>query len=180
MSTIQMNNNIDFTSVEYTDDGWKYTWAPGLGEVRVVIWGTELETTTTNSHTYTQFLYYNDEDIAPPVEVVPVGSMAISEQNLCRIPLQWHRTPCSYYDVEFWDTDMWLAWTILDDDPLIPVRTYLTPLQDDMADTMWRVTAIDEDTRESDPLVYNWHTVRPPDPPIDLEITCDNYILSVQ
>jgi hypothetical protein len=170
---------IPFTAIEYADGMWTYSWATGLGEVRVVLWGVELATTTESSYTYTSALY-NSDTLAPPIEVVLAGTtLALSEQNLCFLQLQWYREECDHYDVEYYNGTSWVSQGSIADDATVFIFTYSTPLLVDMAESRWRVTAVAATKRESSPLVFQYMIVRPPNPPAMPTVTCDGGTLSV-
>ena len=163
---------ISFTAVTKNIDGsWTYTWAAGLGTVRVVLWGHLLATTDDTEYTYTPPLH-NSATIAPPVEVVLDGELACSEANVCFLRLQWYRVACRRYDIEYKDGASWVLVTSVADDPLIYVQTFETPLLPDQVLSEWRVTAIDDDKREGTPLAFGWYVVRPPDPPSVPDLAC--------
>lgn len=170
---------INFTTIQSIDGAWKYTWADGLGAVRVVLWGGLLAATSDNSYTYNSALY-NTGTMPPPVEVVLSGELAISEQNLCFINLQWYRVVCSYYEVEYWKSPDWISQGSIPDDPGIDIVSFSTPLLDDQKETRWRVTAIADTKRESDPLEFLYAVVRPPNPPSLPTLACSGGVLSVQ
>ena len=170
--------NIPFTSVIYADGSWTYTWAPALGLVRVVLCGELLTTTTDNAYTYTSELFISDTD-APPIEVVLDGEQAVSERNLCFLVLQWYRVGCVLYEIECKVGTTWRPFGSVQDDPLIGVQTFVTPVLPDQADAEWRVTAVDENKREGEPLEYEWLVVRPPDPPTGVTLECSGGTLTV-
>lgn len=171
--------NIPFTGVTYADGSWTYTWASGLGTVRVVLWGTLLTTTTGNTYTYTSALYASAED-APPVEVVLDGELAVSEYNASYLILQWYRVECAYYQVQFKVGSTWTDAGSIHDDPLIWIYTHITPLLEDQTVAVWRVVAFDENQRECDPLAYEYKIVRPPNPPTGAAVSCSGGTLTVE
>jgi hypothetical protein len=171
--------NIPFTQVVYEEGVWTYTWASGLGLVRVVLWGELLATTEDNAYTYTAALYLSNTD-APPIEVVFDGGLAISERNACYLVLQWYRVDCDQYEVEFKVGENWRNAGSILDDSLITLYTHITPLLEDQVIAEWRVTAVDGNKRESIPLDYSYKIVRPPNPPVWDDASCIGGTLTVE
>lgn len=172
--------NIPFTQVEYLDGNWVFTWASGLGSVRVVLWGEELTTTSDNTYTYS-FSMYSSETEPPPIEVVADGELAVSEKNPGCLTLQWYRSAGSaFYRIEYKQGGTWHVAGSLPDDSLVGVNSFVTPLLNDQTVAEWRVIAVDDNQRESDPLPYVWMIVRPPDPPTGVSVSCSAGTLTVE
>ncbi len=170
---------IPFSGIAYNDGVWTFTWAPAMGTVRVILWGKLLLETTDNEFEYNSALYNNPIE-APPVEVVLDGELALSEDNICYLILQWHRVECRSYEIEYKKNSTWRSMGSVQDDSLITVQTYMTELLYDQEISEWRITAVDENKREGDPLNYSWFVVRPPNPPTGIELSCVGGTLTVE
>ena len=173
---------INFTSIQLIDDLWVYTWATGPGEVRVVLWGVEIDRTSDTSYTYEESLY-NSATIAPPLEVVSasLGELAISEYNRPYLVLQWYRVAgAAYYEIEYWNGTSWDPQGSVPDDPDTFIFLVTTPVLEDMTETQWRVVAVADTKRESDPLTIIYFATRPPNVPSLPELSCDGGLLTVQ
>lgn len=177
---------VQFTAITESEGSWTYEWASGLGEVRVVLWGEELATTTENSYTYTSEMY-NSPTLAPPVEVVLAGELAQSEHNRCYLSLQWYRngfvlvgSEIHHYEVEYYNGTTWVSRGSVVDNPDTHIIVFNTPVLPDMVEALWRVTAVSVTDRESDvPLEFSYMVVRPPTPPALPTLACVGGTLTI-
>lgn len=164
---------------QQTDGSWLFSWASGLGDVRLVLFGQLIEETNGTSYEFAQNQQY--ADYPPPLEIVLADELALSEQNICFLNLQWHRSPCDHYSIRYYEpsTDTWRQFDIVADDAGSDVFTYTTPTISDQITTQWRIVPIDGDNREAPPLQFNAFIVRPPDPPTDLGLSCEGGTLTI-
>lgn len=172
--------NVPFTSVTLIDGVWKFTWAGGLGTVRVVLWGILVEETDESSYDYPASALHASQTTAPPLEVVLAGEEAVSERNLPYIVLQWYRVDCSHYVIEYKDGSDWVFHSTISDSDLVHIQTYTTQVLDDQTTTRWRVTAVDVNKRESNPVTFAVLIIRPPDVPRGLSVSCVAGVVTVE
>lgn len=171
---------IPFISVVLTGGSWVFTWATGTGPVRVVLWGKVIDTTTDNEYTYPASSQHATPTVAPPLEVWPSGVPAVSERNKPYVVLQWYRVACRSYTVEYYDGSAWVFVNTVVDSVDIPLQTFVTPILPDEAGTQWRVTAVDDNRRRSDPVTFHQSIGRPPDVPALPQLACTGGTLTVQ
>jgi hypothetical protein len=170
---------VTFTDIVYDNGAWTYTWATGLGTVRVVLWGETIDTTTENSYTLSG-ANVTSATAAPPLEVVVEGERAVSEENVCFLLLQWHTVVCSRYVIERKNGATWEIYCSIQNHALGPIVSLTTPVLPDQTVAEWRVTAVDENKREGAPLNFEWKIVRPPNPVSVSELSCVSGTLAVQ
>lgn len=196
---------IPFTSVTLVDGVWNFAWAY-VGTVRVVLWGVLLAEQTGNTFTYPASSLYASNTTAPPIEVVAsaaggdllwsdgepllwvdgaglslveTGGETTSERNKPYLVLQWYRVPCHHYRVEFLNGSTWTFSSTVSDNSDIYIQTFTTPLLPDVTMAQWRVIAVDDNKRESDPVVFTNLVVRPPDVPANPALGCSSSVLTV-
>lgn len=162
---------IAFDEVTLENGVWYFRWSY-VGAVRVVLWGVLLEETSEQEFAYTAGRLHSSVTIAPPIEVIEAGEQAPSERNLPYMILQWYRIECHHYIIEYKPAATWLPFSTLPDISSVFIKTLITPLLPDQAEARWRVTALDENRRESTPVQFYAKIVRPPDVPSGIELAC--------
>lgn len=169
---------INFTSITRVSGGWQFTWAGGTGEVRVVLYGALLATTSDASYTYPSPMFA--DTVPPPIEVVPSDELASSEYNRSFLLLQWYPVDdADRYEVELWSGTAWQRHGTVSHTEDDGVLSYSTPLLPDMAETRWRVVAVADNFRESSYLEFRQFIVRPPNPPTQPALACSGGTLTV-
>lgn len=175
-----MAHPINFSSVALVDGAWLFTW-DAVGLTRLVVWGTVLEEGySARTYSYAGSLY-STPTVPPPLEVMVGNAKAPSEVNECVIVLQWYGSAGAVrYDIERYNGSAWVPWSSVPHADDTWLYTVGTPVLDDQELTQWRVVAVDENLRESDPLSYAHFVVRPPDVPAAPEVSCAAGTLTVQ
>lgn len=168
---------IYIDSIEKNDDGWTFEWSDSVGVVFVILDGELLTETSSNTYTYPTTGSYSDEP--PPIEISTEKYESKSSRNLPYLLLQWHRVDCEKYLIEFLQGSSWISFDVLPNDNAVEVFSYRTPLLVDQKQADWRITPIDSDKREGDPLQFRRFVVRPPDIPTDLEYGCSGGTFTV-
>jgi len=204
---IAMVNNVPFTEVTLIDGIWRFTWGSGAGLVRLVLWGVLLAETTDNEFLYPASSLHASLVTAPPIEAVladdngellwddeePLvwdddevlllsisGETALSERNLPFLVLQWYRVTCHHYVIEYRNGSDWIFHSTVNDDVRVHIQTFTTPLLADQTESRWRVVALDDNKRESDPVDFRAMVVRPPNVPVGITLACTGGTLTVQ
>jgi hypothetical protein len=152
------------TFVQNVDLTWTVSWAavPGALFFRIVLWGTQIDTTALLSYTYSGQAYTT---YPPPLEVVPNGLKTLSELYSPLMLLQWYGqgSTISYYDLEQ------LAPTVQALQQQVEngqwVYSYQTPVLLDETTYSYSVASVDVLGNESSAEVYTNLIVCPPLPP---------------
>lgn len=154
-------NTLQFDTIGVDVRGcWVFTWPGALGAVRLILNGTILAETEETEYTYTGPGY---EAAPPPIELVPAGQWAMSEENQPFMTLQWYRTECDRYVVEERiDGGEWEAVGTVPNRHGGWVFSYTTQTLVDGVVYEWRVVPINEDLRSGDPLGFLVPVVCPP------------------
>lgn len=89
------------TIAKNANGSWTFTWL-GSGSFRVVLQGILLATVPSNSYTWT-----GQSKVPPPLEVVAIGSLALSEQYRPYLIIQWYGESADVYLVQRNDSGHW-------------------------------------------------------------------------
>lgn len=164
--------SVVFTSiVKNADRSWTFTWS-GSGTWRVVLYGVEIDTVTTNSYRWNADSVFTD--YPPPLEVVVSTEEALSEQHRPYVILQWYREEdTARYLIQKSDdgvTNWTTIYTLAESGQW--VYSYHSPILDDGTTHHWRVVAESAIGNQSPAQDYNAVIVTPPRP-VDSEIVIE-------
>jgi len=173
-----MINSIPLQTITKQPDGsWLFTWnSTDASSYRVVLWGVELAVVVGTSYSVALAAY---SQYPPPIEVVPAGVLALTEQNKCFLIIQWYGVVCDYYLLEEYTGGAWVTKAVVAERGSY-VYTATSPLLADGADADYRVTAVDSIGQKSNPLEFRMHVVRPPDevrPSINYDNSGQNIVI---
>lgn len=152
---------IKITAIEKQADGsWKFTWDE-TAEVRVVLWGEEIETVTGGTTTFYRPEY---EAAPPPLEIVRLSDFAITERNPKAVLLQWYKVasdpPVAEYEIEWWSGSEWESITSVSQSDALWVYTYLTGDLSDETSYRLRVVPVNDQRRDGDVQEFQEYIVR--------------------
>jgi hypothetical protein len=169
---------IQFTSIVKQSSGsWLFSWnSTGATTYRVVLYGQQIATTTTNSYAW-EGQGYNT--FPPPLEVVDTD-FAQSELYLPFLVVQWYSEPgADSYLIQQNVAGNWItvgsqfeegSW----------VYTYQTPTLIDERPYQYQVIAVDSLGNQATPRQYNVFIVTPPTPPDgQVQVTYSNPALTI-
>ena len=144
---------------------WTFDWsaAGGTAPYRLVLNSRVLSETTT----LTAWTIEGDDEYEPPaLEVLDANDgEAASETYPSRATLQWRgKSNVYYYQVQESVASVWTNRVRVKEIGAGYYQHTTTELADCTA-SQWRVIAVDERGYESEPILFDFFPVRPPDPP---------------
>lgn len=155
------------TIVRNSDGSFTYSWAStGALYYRIVLAGIQLDQVSGTSWSSAGANYKDSyEGFPPPIEVMPTTSLALSEQYPSVFVMQWYGSQSvSWYAVQEFVGSVWTTVSRVTESGQW-IYTYHTPVLSDETTFQFRVVAVDSLGNESDPRVYTFVVVRPPDQP---------------
>jgi len=173
---------IAYTDVSYSDGFWVFRFAPVLYRLRAVAWGREMAVLEAGAeeYAYPESSVYSSVTIAPPIEIVPVDMLAVSEQNRPFMVIQWYPVAgAHHYLVEYNSGSDWENHETVYENNTTGLHAVVTPILDDQTEAEWRVIAVDSNKRESYPMEAHRLVVRPPNPPGVLDLDCVDGVLTL-
>lgn len=155
-----------------------FSWDIQPQPVEVWLWGERLTITEELGYSYPGGSFVSDAP--PPIEVVPLETHPSYFTHAPIKVLQWYRVACHHYQIEVWSGGQWLDQGIIHNDLSPHIVSFTTPLLADDTQHQWRVTAVGENMRTSDPLEYAFKVVRNPNPPTLPKLTCSGGLITVE
>lgn len=156
--------SIRFDSILKNADGtWVFAWSE-TGNFRVVLYGIEL--TRTSASTYLFSGIQGFDTFPPPLEVVPAGELALSEQFKPYVVIQWYRDAdaATYLIQKSPDgSSDWVTVGAVHESGQW-VYTYRSPVLDDVTTYHWQVIAESVIGNQSMARKYDAYVVTPPRP----------------
>jgi hypothetical protein len=160
-----------FTSIEKVGSAtYEYKWS-GTGPFRIVNKGEIIEDEYANNSIKIQ----SDDSLEPePIEVldaaeVTAGTTAESQDNSPRAILQWRgNRDANYYLVQQLVTAVWTTRRTIAVEAGSEFQGYYSFESDALDDgdaEQWRVIAVDDQSGQSQPLLFTFTVVAIPDPP---------------
>lgn len=154
---------IPFTSIQRdSQDQWVFTWAStGAAYYRVILHGVQVDRVTDPTYTYG---FDDYDEYPPPLEVVEEDDLALSEQHVPFLVMQWYRVDCAQYMIEEWDDPDWVERYYVAETGAA-VYTLATPALPDGTFGVYRVIPMGTLEDEGEELEYNITVVCPPPDP---------------